>query len=203
MTTTIKTDDASAIKEYLSTMYIPPVDSHKGQNGKVLIIGGSSLFHSAALWAAEIATYFVDMVHFASTEENNQILTELKTKFRNGIVVRQSDISSYVAEDDATLIGSGMMREGEEGEYTKKLTQDFLTQFPDKRFVLDAGALQMMNPQWLLTMKEKPILTPHQLEFEQLFGARISHLTELEKAQVVSFRTSCKNAGGRNRRTRF
>ena len=85
-------------------------NSHKGQNGRVLIIGGSSLFHSSSIWAAEIASYFVDIVHYSSTKENNEIFLSLKKKFRNGIVVEQKDLDEYVKEDDAILVGPGMLR---------------------------------------------------------------------------------------------
>ena len=35
----IKTDNLEAIKPFLKELYVPPVDSHKGQNGKVLMSG--------------------------------------------------------------------------------------------------------------------------------------------------------------------
>jgi NAD(P)H-hydrate epimerase len=76
-------------------------------NGKVLIIGGSTLFHSASLWAAEIASYFVDMVHYSSTVENNEIFLKLKTIFRSGIIVHRKDLLHYVQEDDAILFRAG------------------------------------------------------------------------------------------------
>ena len=41
--------------EILKKLYIPSPSSHKGQNGKLLIIGGSKLFHAASLWSLNIA----------------------------------------------------------------------------------------------------------------------------------------------------
>ena len=63
---------------------LPANSSHKGQNGRLLIIGGSRLFHSASLWALEVSSRIVDLVHYASVEENNDIVRRLKTEFRNG-----------------------------------------------------------------------------------------------------------------------
>lgn len=166
----INTSDTSSIKPFLKKFHIPLANSHKGQNGRVLIIGGSSLFHSASIWAAEIASHFADIVHYCSTYENNEIFTALKKKFHNGIVVSQDSIFDYVSEDDAILVGPGMMREGEEGEYTARLVRELIEKFPDKKFVFDAGALQMMEKEWLLNLKTPPILTPHALEYERLFG---------------------------------
>ena len=106
----IKTTEVEVVRQFLQKLYIPPANSHKGQNGKVLIIGGSKLFHAASLWAAEVASHFADMVHYASTKENESVFLALKTMFRNGIVVEQSQIPNYVREDDAVLIGPGMVR---------------------------------------------------------------------------------------------
>ncbi len=182
----IKTSDTNSIKRFIDKLYIPPKGSHKGQNGKVLVIGGSSLFHSASIWAAEVASHFVDMVHYSSTEENNEIVLSLKKKFRNGMVVHQKDIENYVNEDDAILLGPGMLRgEGEEATYTHDLSQRLIQQFPQKKFVFDAGALQMMDPQWLKLLKEKPILTPQAREFETLFGQSIHEMSVEQKVNIV------------------
>lgn len=199
----IKTSDTEAIQPFLKKLYIPPADSHKGQNGRVLIIGGSKLFHAASLWAAEIATYFADMVHYISTQENEAIFTALKTTFRNGMIVSREVMSDYIREDDAILIGPGMVR-GEitnseliinntqdvlhiedEATYTHYLTKYLIHEFPDKKFIFDAGALQMMEPQWLLELKQKPIITPHQHEFENLFGISVIDMALDEKVAIV------------------
>src|SRR3990167_5420789 len=117
----IKTSDTKSIKPYLKEIFLPKPNSHKGQNGKVLIIGGSSLFHAASIWAAEIASHFVDMVHYSSTKENNEIFLSLKKKFRNGIVIPQKHILEYVEEDDVILIGPGMVR-GKITNYELRIT---------------------------------------------------------------------------------
>jgi len=49
-------------------------DSHKGQNGKLLIIGGSQLFHAASKWSLDIASKIVDMVFYSSVPSNNQLI---------------------------------------------------------------------------------------------------------------------------------
>ncbi len=199
----LTTSDTDSILPFLKNIYIPPSESHKGNNGRVLIIGGSTLFHSASLWAAEIATHFADMVHYASTKENNNIFHDLKTVFRNGIVVEQKDIPFYIEEDDAILLGPGMVRNEvkkeelgnkkyeellkieDEAEFTRALTYYLITTYPEKRFVIDAGALQMMDVSWLKLLKEKPIVTPHQQEFERLFGKSVLNLPLKEKAEIV------------------
>ena len=181
----IKTSDTKLVKTILSKLSLPKPNSHKGQNGRVLIIGGSSLFHSASLWAAEVASHFCDIVHYSSTVENEKIFLSLKKKFRNGMIVPQEKIMEYAKEDDAILVGSGMMREGKEAKYTFDLTKSLIKNFPDKQFVFDAGSLQMMKPEWLLSLKKPAVITPHQTEFEKLFNQPILNLTIEEKTKMV------------------
>jgi hydroxyethylthiazole kinase-like uncharacterized protein yjeF len=182
----IKTSDEAAIRPFLAKFNFPKADSHKGQNGKVLIIGGSSLFHAASIWAAEIASYFVDMVHYSSTEENNQVFLTLKKKFRNGIIVAQKNVLDYVAEDDAILVGPGMLRgESKEARYAKDLVYRLLTKFPNKKFVFDAGALQNMEAQWLKRLEQPAIVTPQAKEFETLFGVSLTEKTREDKIKIV------------------
>lgn len=180
-------------KALLKQLALPASDSHKGQNGKLLVIGGSTLFHAASLWALTISSRLLDMVFYASVKENNEIVHELKKDFRNGIVVARNDIEDYIVEADAVLIGPGMMRREaakgignreqgietnlqeinkleDEGLQSYYLTKYLLAKYPEKKWVIDAGALQMMNPEWLLPLKGNAIITPHPKEFERVFS---------------------------------
>ncbi len=181
----IKTSNNNLVKTFLRKLILPQPDSHKGQNGRVLIIGGSSLFHSASLWAAEVASHFCDMVHYSSTVENEKVFLSLKKKFRNGMIVPREKLMEYVKEDDAVLVGPGMMREGEEAKYTADLTKSLIKNFPEKKFIFDAGALQVMKPEWLNHLKKPAIITPHQKEFEKVFNVLIHQINNQEKNQLV------------------
>src|SRR3989339_109851 len=181
----IKTSDNNLIKSLFKNFPLPQVNSHKGQNGKILVIGGSSLFHSASLWSAEVASHFVDMVHYSSTKENNEIFMSIKTKFRGGMVVKQEDLDEYVLEDDVVLAGTGMVRDGDEGKFTCELTKRLINNFPKKKFVFDAGSLQTMDKEWLLELKTPAIITPHQKEFAKLFGINIIDFSLEKKEQIV------------------
>lgn len=201
----IKISDEKIINNWLSKIYIPKSNSHKGQNGKLLIIGGSQLFHAACLWSAEVASHFVDLLHFSSTKENNEIFLTLKKIFRNGMIISQKDVFNYIKEDDVILVGPGMVRSEngilnfkfkisnlnelfsikDEGMFTAYLTKYLIDNFPTKKFVFDAGALQMMDKDWLLKLKTPAIITPHQKEFEKLFNLFFQDKTTDGKAEIV------------------
>lgn len=164
----------------LQQIKLPLSDSHKGQNGKLLIIGGSNLFHAASKWSLDVASKFVDMVFYSSVPSNNQLVKEAKQNFWNGIVVERENLLDYLTEADCILIGPGMERQTlTEAELTSsiipvealtpqdwqtntaKIINSLLTAFPHKKWVIDAGALQMVLPQ-LLT--PSCIITPHHQE---------------------------------------
>lgn len=181
--------------DLLKTIYRPASDSRKGENGKVLIIGGSDLFHSPAFWAFETASKIVDMVYFSSTNLNNEILKSLKSKFINGIIVPRNRVEDYISEADCILIGPGLPRpsgEEEGDDDTKILTENYLEKYPNKKWVIDGGSLQVINPEIL---PNNSIITPNLKEFEVLFGeegntenvsdfARKFHITILLKGEI-------------------
>ena len=198
----IDVKDEKLIKNLFKKIKLPKKKSHKGQNGRVLVIGGSSLFHAASIWAAETCSHFADLVHYASTKENNQIFLSLKKKFLSGIVIPQEKILEYVKEDDVILIGVGMVRDKKpnfnskvtfeeilkiknEAHFAYFLLYYLLSHFPQKKFIIDAGALQMMEKEWFYLLKDKVIITPHQKEFTNLFGLEIDNKTHEEKMKIV------------------
>lgn len=144
------------LNPYLSQIVLPKPNSVKGDNGRVLVIGGSRLFHAASFWASSMASRIVDMVHFSSpTMENNDLMrVRAKEKFWDGIVVPYEEVDHYVEEDDVILIGPGMER----GQETKQIVNLFLSKYPEKKWIVDGGALQEVDPALL---KPQMIITPN------------------------------------------
>lgn len=150
----------------------PQKDSHKGENGRVLVIGGSKLFHASIFWSAEIASRIVDIVHFSSPamENNDLVRARVKSKMYSGIVVPFEKVDEYIEEDDSILIGPGMPRDDGlmEGERpTGEIVDEFVGKYPEKRWVIDGGALQEIDHTLL---GSKMIITPHQKEWERLIA---------------------------------
>jgi hydroxyethylthiazole kinase-like uncharacterized protein yjeF len=151
------------IARYLKHIRLPAKNSHKGENGKLLIIGGSELFHAASAWSLKVASRIVDMVFYSSVPENNLLIQEAKKHFWDGVVVPRGEVENYLKESDCILIGPGMTRDQE----TADLTNHLLKSYPEKKWVIDAGALQMMDASLL---NAQMIITPHHKEFSRVFG---------------------------------
>jgi hydroxyethylthiazole kinase-like uncharacterized protein yjeF len=169
----------------LKKLYVPASGSHKGQNGKLLIIGGSVLFHAASLWALQVASRIVDMVFYSSVPQNNALVEKEKEEFRNGIIVPRNKIEHYIEEADCILIGPGLPREDgvEEGDDdTKELTERLFKAYPNKKWVVDGGSLQVIEPEIL---PKTAIITPHKHEFQQLF--KIEPTAENAKDMVQKY----------------
>ncbi len=153
---------------YKNQIHVPQPQSRKGDNGKLLIIGGSSLFHAASAWSLDIASRMVDMVFYSSLPENNELIKEVKKKFWDGVVVPRGEVRPYLEEADCVLIGPGMTRDSE----TETLTNELLKSYPTKKWVIDAGALQMADASLFTSSM---IVTPHHQEYVRVFGGEATH----------------------------
>lgn len=174
--------------QVLKQLYIPSSASHKGQNGKVVLIAGSKLFHAASIWPLTVISRMVDMVFYSSIDENNELILKMKEQFLNGIVVPRKNLDSYIEESDCILIGPGMPREEgicEGDDDTKVLAESLLSKYKHKKWVIDGGSLQTIDPDVLLGFEKMPIVTPHKGEFEKLFGVEIGGLDVEGRANKV------------------
>jgi hydroxyethylthiazole kinase-like uncharacterized protein yjeF len=160
----------------LKKLYKPLGEPEGENNGQVTIIGGSSLFHGAPLLSIKVASRVVGVVFFASPESSlGPVSEQMKSKLLSYIWVPWDEVGEYIKKSDAILIGPGFMRRHREagenldevGLKTKKITEDLLKKFPQKRWVIDAGSLQTMK---VSSIPKGAVLTPNQKEFELLFG---------------------------------
>ena len=160
----------------LKKLWRPREDSSGEDNGQVTIIGGSALFHGAPMLAVKAASRLVDMVFFASGERD----LEKVAKLNSFVWVPWGEVEDYVAKSDAVLIGPGMMRYRMEigdggGDETKKVTENLLRKFPEKKWVIDGGSLQVMEAGWI---PKGAIITPNSKEYEMLFNLKFELLAE-------------------------
>lgn len=157
----------------IKSLHRPSPGSHKGDNGKLLIIAGSEKYHGALLLSAKIASKIVDLVYVSSVRENNELIKKLKSKLCEFITVTRQEIKKQVKNVDCVLIGPGLGVSQE----SKRLVNNLLKKFPKKKFVLDADALKVVDKKLL---NKNCIVTPHSQEFKTLFGKNATKETVKE-----------------------
>ena len=172
----------------LKKLYRPHPRSSGEDNGSVTIIGGSKLFHGAPLLSLKVASRIVDMVFFTSPEGSmGGVAERIKSELLSFIWVPWDEVEAYIEKSDAVLIGPGFMRftheqknlkteelknfdNNVEGKLTRDITKRLLSEFPTKKWVIDAGSLKIMDADWI---PKGAVLTPNAKEFEMLFGNEI------------------------------
>lgn len=173
----------------------------KGSNGQVTIIGGSNLFHGAPILSLIAASRAVDMVFFASPQGSlGEVASRLKAKLASFIWIPWEEIDRYIEKSDAVLIGPGFMRyrsekapgDGDKAYwFTKKISEELLSRFSSKNWVIDGGSLQTIDPKIIPTGS---VLTPNRKEFEKLFG-EVRDETYEEKVTEMAKKYKCVVAG--------
>lgn len=148
-------------------------DSRKGQNGKVLVVGGSYMYHGAPVLASLAALRSgTDLVYTAVPKLNASATRAISP---NLIVIPMVDakltrgsanklLGQVQTGLDSATIGMGLAVADEEG--LKNLIKTLVEQ--DVRLSLDASALtSYVLP---LLPEKNVVLTPHAGEFQRMFG---------------------------------
>lgn len=149
-------------KSILTKLNKPNPDSHKGENGRVLVIAGSKKYHGALLMTIKTASRIVDMVYVHSVAENLELIKDLKSKISTYIGVSKKELWDTIELVDTIIIGPGL----EENRFNKKFTDKILKKYPEKKIVVDATALWYVNPKLL---HKNSVVAPHSREFEHVF----------------------------------
>jgi NAD(P)H-hydrate epimerase len=158
--------------------------SHKGDFGKLLIIGGSQRYSGAPSLSA-IAAYRTgcDLVEVAAPERAADIIAtfspDIITEPLRGSFVNTSHVKHLLSlseEADAVVIGSGLGRE----KQTLSAVKNFLNKVK-KPCLIDADAIHAIQN---ITLPERTILTPHSKEFFILDKNPLSRSPKQRSLQV-------------------
>jgi len=152
-------------------------DAHKGQAGRVMVIGGSSFFRGALEYAGKGAAKIADLVYHCSPEPCSGAVEKipdfLGTSLR-GAYLTTAHLQEIIKRVDqyrcdAVVIGPGLGLGPEIGirEETKKLVVELAKELKDKKMVIDADGLTAISED-LDILRENVVLTPHRGEFRRL-----------------------------------
>ncbi len=149
--------------------------SHKGENGKLLIVGGSpdyvgapSLSGFAALRCGidlAVITTLKD-VGYAINSMSPDLIVKKVEKYDSDAVLK---IMQMAESFDVVLIGNGLGKENI--DFAKELIEGLNKKYPDKKLVIDADGISALK---LCKLKKTQniIITPHKREFEYLTGLK-------------------------------
>lgn len=167
--------------------------SHKGENGKVAVIGGSRTMHGAPLFAAlAVEASGADLVFVCLPACHAEVAKHQSLNFQvhpfAGDELEKKDlrmILELLATMDCAVLGPGLARTPE----TLKVIEEIIAASPCP-LVLDASALQPKTPE--LAAGKGNVLTPHEGELERMrirsadigAAAKKYRLTILAKGQT-------------------
>ncbi|WP_297510790.1 NAD(P)H-hydrate dehydratase [Thermococcus sp.] len=157
---------------------------HKGQNGKLLVIGGSEDYFGAPYLASKSASYIVDLVYLAMPEYSAGRISDpdliLRPVEGRNFTREHVDYLIELAEKaDAVIIGPGLGLRDE----TKAFVREFVKRCA-KPMVIDADGLKAVAEDLSVLNGKTFVLTPHAGEFKALFGAKPEG-SLAEKAKLV------------------
>jgi len=157
---------------------------HKGQNGKLLVIGGSGDYYGAPYLASKGASYIVDLVYLAMPSEPAKKITDPDLILRpfpgeNFSTEHLDDLLELAGKADAVVIGPGIGL----AEETRELVRAFVARC-EKPMVIDADGLKAVAEDLDVLKGRLFVLTPHAGEFSVLFGVKPSEGL-MERAKLV------------------
>ncbi len=165
-------------------------DSRKGDNGKVMVIGGSSRFYGAPILSSLAAEHsgvdlifpFIPPCHkeVAKTYSLNFILETFEEDILTPADVKT--ILHFSKQVDAVVMGSGLGTDPKTKEAVKQILAGL-----DVPTVVDASALMYSN-----NLPKTCIFTPHRGEFKALTGDDPSPETVQKWAKDMGITMVCK-----------
>jgi len=154
-------------------------DAHKGQGGRVMIIGGSSFFRGALEYAGRAAAKIADLVYTCAPEPCSGTVEKIPDFLGTclpGDFLSEAHLPEILRRIDqyrcdSILIGPGLGLGPEMGikEETKKLVIGLVRELKEIKTVIDADGLNAISDH-LEILKENVVLTPHRGEFKRLTG---------------------------------
>jgi len=171
-----------------------PATAHKGDYGRLLIIGGSENFTGAPAFSALAATKCgTDLVYVASPAKTSDIIASyspdlITVKLPGDHLNLRAlpELSKWIATADAIVLGPGIGLHDETVDTVKKLISELGDQ--TKPMVLDADALKIFGRS-RRRLRNPTVLTPHQGEFAQVLQRKISPDTQLRQEAAKQLAT--------------
>lgn len=162
--------------------------SHKGQNGKLLIVGGGPYTGAPALAGMGACKIGVDLLHIATPESSflpvashSPLFITHRLEGEMLSVPQLRRIRPLMDQMDCLLVGPGLGREPETLRAVDRLLRDCTLPM-----VVDADALRAFRADSVPYANSKMVLTPHKREFERMDGNKLPEELPRRKERVLT-----------------
>ncbi len=170
------------------------MESKKGDNGRLLVIGGSETFSGAPTLAALAAMRVgVDLVYVAAPERTAETIASyspdliaIKLKGKNLSPENLTELLPWIDRANAVVVGPGMGVAEETVEFSKAIVDLLLSK--GKLTVLDADALKANRGK---VLSKSFVITPHSGEFRIYFGEELDKDPRKRIEQVINAANKC------------
>jgi NAD(P)H-hydrate epimerase len=189
----------------LATYYPKPKpDSHKGQNGNCLIVGGGPYYGAPALSCFSAQRTGCDLVFILTPKKVARAITSYSpllikpvrlakemAKLSPNLIVKEGSNEDIIVEDDekiasklikkvdTLIIGPGLGSSKETLDAVKKITNAFVK--AKKSIIIDADAIKVFGKYPNVIKNSKTVITPHTGEFFELTKVKLTD--DLEERQ--------------------
>lgn len=158
--------------------------SHKGDYGRLLLLGGTYPYGGAIIMSAIAAVKSgAGLVTVGTDKENIPALHSLLPEAMAFSLQDQQLLKEQLEKAEVVLLGPGL-REDAFGEELVKRVCDSLRK--DQILIADGGALGILAKGQLPSPSSQLILTPHQKEWERLSGIVLDHQNTETTARALS-----------------
>ncbi|KXU07960.1 NAD(P)H-hydrate dehydratase [Streptococcus oralis] len=158
--------------------------SHKGDYGRLLLLGGTYPYGGAIIMAALAAVKSgAGLVTVGTDKENISALHSHLPEAMAFSLQDQQLLKEQLEKAEVVLLGPGL-REDAFGEEIIKRVCDSLRK--DQILIADGGALGILAKGQLPCPSSQLILTPHQREWERLSGIVLDHQNKDTTARALS-----------------
>ncbi len=153
--------------------------THKGDYGRILIIGGTEQYGGAVIMNALAAVNSGAGLVTVATHPSN--FTALHSHLPEAMVTDfAQDLTPFITSADVILIGSGL------GEQLAILTAILNSVKPQQILILDGSALTLLAEHQLDLADARIVLTPHQMEWQRLSQLEIADQTPAKNLAALA-----------------
>lgn len=168
-----------------------PRQSHKGQFGRVLVLGGGTGMPGAVRLAAESALRVgAGLVTVGSLPEHLVAVTAARPELMFRAIRDADDVADAMANADVIAVGPGL---GRDAWAEAVLSAVIAKRRPGQRIVADADALNLLATDSRQVRLDDWVLTPHPGEAARLMGVNTD---EVQHNRLAALRTLCTQRGG-------